>query len=116
MCRLILALTFALAWFLTIQADICHEKFKQSQFRCAKVTAPDRQCVLKWYECDSVIDCDDFSDEDHCEKEHAANCINDFAGKPFGSFQCNDKMCIPEYQKCDGTSNCMDQSDETGCK
>lgn len=76
------------------------------------------QCVLGRYECDSIIDCTDGSDEDHCENEWEVNCIIDFAGKKtrdgndLQRFQCDSGMCIVGCLQCDGKYDCLDQSDE----
>ena len=41
--------------------------FEQPSFQCK--TGVD-SCTLKRYECDSVADCADMSDEDHCAEQH----------------------------------------------
>ncbi|XP_071793251.1 low-density lipoprotein receptor-related protein 12-like [Asterias amurensis] len=87
-------------------------------FTCATQTDV---CTHTRYECDSVIDCPDFSDEDHCVVQHAASCMSDFNGKnasnnqPLEMFRCDDGMCILGCYQCDNTQDCVDGSDERGC-
>ncbi|XP_033102697.1 low-density lipoprotein receptor-like [Anneissia japonica] len=84
-------------------------------FNCTTWSTPETACIYRGYECDSVIDCEDGSDEIDCAEEHAQQCIDDFIGKPFGKFNCIDGMCIPDYEECDGRRQCVDNSDEARC-
>ncbi|XP_077983854.1 uncharacterized protein LOC144438624 [Glandiceps talaboti] len=60
-------------------------------------------CINGNWECDDIPDCDDGSDEDHCQ-----DCKED-------EFSCYNGDCIPSFWECDTESDCSDNSDEEGC-
>ncbi|CAL4067541.1 unnamed protein product, partial [Meganyctiphanes norvegica] len=54
--------------------------------------------------CDGVVDCQDMSDEDHCQ-----DCSP-------GAFRCGSGVaCVPQERRCDGIEDCPNGSDERGC-
>ncbi|XP_075423072.1 atrial natriuretic peptide-converting enzyme [Ascaphus truei] len=59
-------------------------------------------CVPKKLMCNGYNDCDDWSDEVHC------NCSEDL-------FRCNTGKCLNHSLVCDGYNDCGDLSDEQSC-
>ncbi|XP_072041866.1 uncharacterized protein [Amphiura filiformis] len=86
----------------------------------------ERQCVPFYFVCDSIIDCQDASDElvfnatgvNECQAFWRDQCDTDFDGKKttdgndLQKFQCNNGQCILGCLRCDGTRDCVDGSDE----
>ncbi|XP_033125501.1 low-density lipoprotein receptor-like [Anneissia japonica] len=104
------------------RAETCedYEKLGIEAFRCKNKEKGEIHCIEPKFECDSIIDCLDASDEDHCQKQHAEYCANGFEGKilhgkPMEKFQCDDGMCIEDCRRCNGRAECVDKSDEKGC-
>nr|XP_021510329.1 atrial natriuretic peptide-converting enzyme [Meriones unguiculatus] len=60
-------------------------------------------CVPKKVQCNGYNDCDDWSDEAHC------NC------NPAKEHRCGDGRCIAAEWVCDGDHDCVDKSDEVNC-
>lgn len=60
------------------------------------------QRVPAYFQCDSVPDCDDGSDEDGCPPADTM-------------FACGDGSTIPAGFRCDGFEDCADDSDEADC-
>ena len=64
-------------------------------------------CIPHNWQCDGDYDCDDQSDEQHCE----------YTCHPL-QFRCESGVgaeCIPMSWKCDGRFDCLDKSDENDC-
>uniref|UniRef100_A0A1A8PGS7 Corin, serine peptidase n=1 Tax=Nothobranchius pienaari TaxID=704102 RepID=A0A1A8PGS7_9TELE len=59
-------------------------------------------CVPQKLVCNGYNDCDDWSDETHCE------CSED-------KFRCNTGRCLTPVLVCDGYDDCGDMSDELNC-
>ncbi|XP_070404804.1 atrial natriuretic peptide-converting enzyme isoform X3 [Nothobranchius furzeri] len=59
-------------------------------------------CVPQKLVCNGYNDCDDWSDETHCE------CSED-------EFRCNTGRCLTPVLVCDGYDDCGDMSDELNC-
>ncbi|XP_071663558.1 atrial natriuretic peptide-converting enzyme isoform X3 [Patagioenas fasciata] len=80
------------------------EKGKQSlcggeeSFLCASGI-----CIPGKLQCNGYNDCDDWSDEVHC------NC------NPATHHQCGDGRCVTADWVCDGDHDCIDKSDEINC-
>ncbi|KAK0044765.1 sortilin-related receptor [Biomphalaria pfeifferi] len=107
-------------------------------------TCKNGQCVdIEWV-CDTVHDCDDFSDEVNCPTDcshpNQLKCANgqctsrDFIcdgsndcgdlsdekdcehfACPDGELKCSNFLCIESYWKCDGYNDCGNGWDEQGC-
>ena len=60
------------------------------------------QHVPAYFQCDTVPDCDNQSDEDGCPAAQS-------------TFACNDGGTVPAGFRCDGFEDCEDASDEDGC-
>ncbi|XP_070574355.1 G-protein coupled receptor GRL101-like [Ptychodera flava] len=93
-------------------ADLCDILPDGIRFDCPAGTNP--ACIIKFYHCDSLLDCADGSDEADCGVEkHEANCLSDYIEKGLNYFQCkSDAMCIDSCRQCDGVCDCLDNSDE----
>ncbi|XP_075051401.1 atrial natriuretic peptide-converting enzyme [Mixophyes fleayi] len=117
-----------------------HEKGRQSlcgeqdSFLCSNGV-----CIAKKLRCNGYNDCDDWSDEVHCNcSEHlyrcnTGKCLNhsyvcdgyDDCGdlsdehncdcNPAQSYRCGDGRCITLTWVCDGDHDCADKSDEVNC-
>lgn len=76
-----------------------HHRCESNEWQCAN-----KRCIPQSWQCDSVNDCLDNSDEDtsHCASR---TC------RP-GQFKCNNGRCIPQSWKCDVDNDCGDYSDE----
>ena len=73
------------------------------QTRCKN----DSVCIPSYMVCDSVADCPDRSDEDHCTKKRSCNETD---------FKCLDGLtCVPLTSRCDQKRDCADGSDEDKC-
>jgi hypothetical protein len=89
--------------------DGSHIEDKSDEEYCEDQMCPENQlrchgggsCIPLSWVCDSVMDCLDNSDENHCEP----NCRND-------SFLCRNQQCVPSAFQCDGDKDCEDGSDE----
>nr|KAF6430983.1 corin, serine peptidase [Rousettus aegyptiacus] len=116
------------------------EKGKQSlcgggeSFLCGSGT-----CIPRTLLCNGYNDCDDWSDEAHCNCSenlfhcHTGKCLNyslvcdgyDDCGDlsdeqnctchSQGLMECGNGQCIPGSFQCDGDEDCKDGSDEEGC-
>ncbi|XP_071980888.1 atrial natriuretic peptide-converting enzyme isoform X2 [Engystomops pustulosus] len=117
-----------------------HEKGRQSMcgehdsFLCSNGV-----CIAKKLTCNGYNDCDDWSDEVHCNcsenlyRCNTGKCLNhsyvcdgyDDCGdlsdeqncdcNPAQSFRCGDGRCIAIRWVCDGDHDCADKSDEVNC-
>ncbi|XP_039985030.1 low-density lipoprotein receptor-like isoform X2 [Xiphias gladius] len=81
----------------------CHE---QLEFRCS-----DGSCIPRLTFCDGHTDCEDGSDEQHCDEcgdgRDQDSCQNCF-------FSCGlSDVCLPRHKLCDGWTDCKDGRDET---
>ncbi|XP_071949014.1 LDL receptor repeat-containing protein egg-1-like [Antedon mediterranea] len=97
-----------------------YEKLEMKHFRCTTFEKGVPHCINPKFECDSIVDCQDGSDEDHCQQQHAEYCDTGFEGKilhgkPMEKFQCDDGMCIEDCRRCNDKADCVDHSDESGC-
>ncbi|XP_006922542.1 atrial natriuretic peptide-converting enzyme isoform X3 [Pteropus alecto] len=116
------------------------EKGKQSlcgggeSFLCGSGT-----CIPRTLLCNGYNDCDDWSDEAHCNCSenlfhcHTGKCLNyslvcdgyddcgdlsdeqNCACHSQGLMECGNGQCIPSSFQCDGDEDCKDRSDEEGC-
>ncbi|XP_056413456.1 atrial natriuretic peptide-converting enzyme [Hyla sarda] len=117
-----------------------HEKGRQSlcgekdSFQCSNGV-----CIGKKLACNGYNDCDDWSDEIHCNcsenlyRCNTGKCLNhsfvcdgyDDCGdlsdehncdcNPAQSYRCGDGRCISLRWVCDGDHDCADKSDEVNC-
>lgn len=61
------------------------------------------QCLPSTWQCDGVVECKDFSDEENCGPKTCGS----------NEFQCaSSGVCIPISWKCNGEQDCADNSDE----
>lgn len=76
-----------------------HHRCESNQWQCAN-----KRCIPESWQCDSLNDCGDNSDEDssHCARR---TCLP-------GYFKCANGHCIPQSWKCDVDNDCGDYSDE----
>ncbi|KAG1655889.1 Low-density lipoprotein receptor-related protein 4 [Nymphon striatum] len=73
-------------------------------FQCAN-----GQCVSPYSFCNSILDCQDRSDEKAVSCTYGERC-------PMNSFRCDNKRCRSTAVLCTSTDGCGDNSDETHCK
>ncbi|XP_064652551.1 uncharacterized protein LOC135503121 isoform X2 [Lineus longissimus] len=109
---------------------------KSSEFQCVS-----GQCIYAHQRCDTIIQCDDKSDEANCTGvcerglyrcpegkcimtewvcDGDWDCINGTDEKGCrqcneSDFQCTDYSCVPMLARCDGVPHCNDSSDEHHC-
>ncbi|KFO99340.1 Atrial natriuretic peptide-converting enzyme, partial [Calypte anna] len=124
-------------------ARICfsphQEKGKQSLCREESFLCASGICIPGKLQCNGYNDCDDWSDEVHCNcsddvfRCNTGKCLNytfvcdgyDDCGdlsdeqhcdcNPVTHHQCGDGRCITADWICDGDHDCIDKSDETNC-
>jgi hypothetical protein len=68
-----------------------------------------RSCYRKEQLCDTIVDCDDQSDEANCAASTPTNSDPDIY------FMCDNWKWVSSSKVCDGTDDCGDNSDEDGC-
>ena len=93
----------------------------QDEFQCNS-----GQCIPLIDHCNSLDDCDDRSDELHCNGKLSnvttttlatvnGNIENSHISCPANQFMCNNGLCIPESSLCDDDNDCGNWEDETNC-
>lgn len=75
----------------------CHP----DEFTCNR----SKKCVPKHSVCDTIMDCEDASDELNCTFSECSS----------RQFQCKNKRCILTEDVCDGADDCGDNTDEKNC-
>ncbi|XP_033761285.1 SCO-spondin-like isoform X2 [Pecten maximus] len=78
--------------------ESCKPNCTEEEFTCS-----DGKCISNIYECDTIHDCNDGSDENNC------TCST-------GQFQCRNGQCINGNEECDGMKDCLDSTDEQNCE
>lgn len=76
-----------------------HHQCESNEWQCAN-----KRCIPEAWQCDSINDCGDDSDED------SSHCASRLC-QP-GYFKCANGHCIPQSWKCDVDNDCGDYSDE----
>uniref|UniRef100_A0A182KE36 Scavenger receptor class A n=1 Tax=Anopheles christyi TaxID=43041 RepID=A0A182KE36_9DIPT len=70
---------------------------------CSGFLCDKRRCIPNEWKCDGHVDCQDQTDEAHC----------DFCGDD--AIHCGDGQCMSQKHVCDGTPNCPYGQDERNC-
>uniref|UniRef100_A0A182Q4B6 Scavenger receptor class A n=1 Tax=Anopheles farauti TaxID=69004 RepID=A0A182Q4B6_9DIPT len=70
---------------------------------CSGFLCDKRRCIPADWKCDGHVDCQDQSDEAHCDK-----CADD-------EIHCGEGKCMSQKHVCDGVANCPYGQDERNC-
>ena len=90
-----------------VPAIICQKESKPYSEGCQNnhFTCNDGTCVLSMYQCDSIFDCWDNSDEENCDMNLCDNCKNHYVSIPCllgGTCEAGEISTIPTHSICDG--------------